>query len=220
MGGGAAGRERMRTMAGDELSGTGASRLEVLAAIILGLATVAAGWGAYQATRWGGVQATAYTEAGLASTEAAKSFQLADAKLNLDQTLFVEWALAVDRGDDAVALYLSDDLFSFELGTALDTWLASDDDAPTPFDTEAYVLEELAEGEAFEEESILQTRRGGDANQTGDAYVLMTVILTSALFFAGISTVLKSDRVRYALLGGGAVLFVVATGTMLTFPIP
>ncbi|MDX1691194.1 MAG: hypothetical protein R3290_09260 [Acidimicrobiia bacterium] len=194
------------------------SRLEMVAAIILGLATVASAWGAYQATRWSGVQATAYTEAGLASTEAAKAYQLADSKLNLDQTLFVEWAVAVSQGDEELADYIDLSLFSPELGAAVDAWEESDE-TPTPFDTDAYVIEELDIAEEWEAESAEQNRAGRDANQTADNYVLLTVILTSALFFAGISTVLRSVRVRYALLGLGGALLVGATIVMLTFPI-
>jgi hypothetical protein len=101
----------------------------------------------------------------------------------------------------------------------LDAWLASDRDDPTPFDSEAYVLEELTFGEEFEDESEFQNRKGAEANQTGDEYILVTLILTSALFFAGISTVLKSLRVRVALLVVGAALFVGGSIGMLTFPI-
>ncbi len=202
-----------------ESTGSRSARLEMIAAIILGLATVASAWGAYQATRWSGVQATAYTEAGLASTEAGKAFQLADAKLNLDQTLFVEWAVAVTEGNDDLAAYIAEDLASAELAPALAEWLESDDDVPTPFETDAYVLEELEIGNEWEAEAEIQVERGRDANQTGDEYVLVTVILTSALFFAGISTVLRSLRVRSSLLGLGAILLVGATVVMLTFPI-
>lgn len=171
-------------------------------------------------TCWGeGVQATTLTDAGLANTEAATAFQLADSKLNLDQTLFVEWALSVNAGEDEVSDFLNTNLFSFELGTALDAWVESGSEAPTPFGTDDSLLEELAQGEAFEAESAALSRKGAEANQTGDEYVLVTVILTSALFFAGISTVLKSVRVRYAILSVGGAFFLGVAIAMATFPV-
>ena len=108
---------------------------------------------------------------------------------------------------------------SFELGEALDAWEADGFAVPTPFDTDAYVLEELAAGEDFEAESARQNEIGREANQNGDNYVLVTVLLTSALFFAGISTVLDNEKVRYALIAGGAALFVFGAVLMATFPI-
>jgi hypothetical protein len=39
-------------------------RIEFWSALLLAAATVATAYSAYQATRWGGVQATAFTEAG------------------------------------------------------------------------------------------------------------------------------------------------------------
>ncbi|NIR35276.1 MAG: hypothetical protein GWN79_03080 [Actinobacteria bacterium] len=81
------------------------------------------------------------------------------------------------------------------------------------------MLEELGIGEEWEDEAERQNTIGREANQTGDNYVLVTVILTSALFFAGISTVLDSEKVRYGLLGLAGALFVGATVVMLTFPI-
>lgn len=81
------------------------------------------------------------------------------------------------------------------------------------------MLEEFAFGEEFEDEPEFQNRKGAEANQTGDEYALITVTLTSVLFFAGISTVLKSLRVRVALLVDGVALFVGTSIGMLTFPI-
>ena len=49
--------------------------------------------------------------------------------------------------------------------------------------------------------------------------MLVTVILTSALFFAGISTVLKSVRVRYAILSVGGAFFLGVAIAMATFPV-
>ena len=44
-------------------------------------------------------------------------------------------------------------------------------------------------------------------------------ILASVLFFAGISTVLKSKRVRVVLLGGGLALWIGSMIYMVTLPV-
>ena len=163
---------------------------------------------------------TSFSQATLESSDAAKAFQLADAKINLDRTLFVEWALAQDGGEDDTAIYLEQELFSFELGTAFDEWVdMGDGRPPTPFDLESYVIEEIAVGEAADEAANTLFAEATDANQTGDNYVLVTVILASALFFAGISTVLAHERLRFVFVVAAGALLVGAVGTMLTFPI-
>ena len=55
--------------------------VEILAAAILAFATVASAWSAYQATRWNGVQAVAFAEAGAARVESVRASDLADTEL-------------------------------------------------------------------------------------------------------------------------------------------
>ena len=47
--------------------------IELGAALLLALTTIMAAWTAYQATRWVGVQANAFSSAGAARTEAAQA---------------------------------------------------------------------------------------------------------------------------------------------------
>ena len=49
--------------------------------------------------------------------------------------------------------------------------------------------------------------------------MLVSTILASVLFFAGISTVLQTNRVKRVLLGGGAVLWIAAAIYIATLPI-
>ena len=47
-------------------------RVEIVAAILLALATVLSAWGAYQATRWSGQQADAYAESAALRASASR----------------------------------------------------------------------------------------------------------------------------------------------------
>jgi hypothetical protein len=49
------------------------SRVELIAAIMLSIATVVTAWSAYQATRWSGDQAENYTSASATRTESVRS---------------------------------------------------------------------------------------------------------------------------------------------------
>lgn len=49
-------------------------RLEIAAAVLLALATIASAWSAYQASRWNGEQALGYSRAGADRVESSRAF--------------------------------------------------------------------------------------------------------------------------------------------------
>jgi hypothetical protein len=55
--------------------------------------------------------------------------------------------------------------------------------------------------------------------ERADRYALCVVLFASALFFAGISTRLRSDRHRAIVLGFGCAFFVLGVGWIVTFPV-
>jgi hypothetical protein len=195
-------------------------RLGVVAAVLLGLATVATAWSAYQANRWNGVMTSNFNESVRLSTDAGKLYQEGDAINTLDANLFAEWALATTADNAEAADYLAENLFSEGLIDALEAWQAAGADAPpSPFDLDEYVVPQWDAGDALEIESQAATDLADDANQTGDDYVLVTVLLAVVLFTAGIAATLESVRLKAAFLVSGGVVFVVAAGLLLTYPV-
>jgi hypothetical protein len=85
-------------------------------------------------------------------------------------------------------------------------------------DDEGYYQAHLGEGIAEEQKARARFLEGQEFNKTGDKYSLVGVILTIALFFAGISLVFKSE-VRWKLFYMGGVVFVVGLLYMLTLPL-
>ena len=59
----------------------------------------------------------------------------------------------------------------------------------------------------------------GVADQRSDSYVLAVVLFAASLFFAGISTKLRSLRQREVLLALGYVIFVCTAAWIATFPV-
>lgn len=204
---------------GDAEERTG-QRLGVVAALLLGLATVATAWAAYQANLWNGVMSTEFNESVRLSTDAGKLYQEGDAISTLDGNLFVEWALATTEGNAAAADYIADTLFSEPMVEAVAEWTAAGADAPgSPFDLDGYAQPQWAEGDALEAESQAATERAQEANQNADDYVLVTVLLAVVLFTAGIAATLDAVRLKAAFLASGAVVFVVSVGLLLTHPV-
>jgi len=215
-------------------------RVELVATVLLALATVVTAWSAFQSTKWSGVQANSYAAAGAARAESTRASTEAGELMTLDVTACASWIDAVasepragkssglgdDGSYDPVDGTQSEFLYTRfrpEMVPAFDAWLATDplhdDDAPrTPFLMPTYRLDaqERADAELDRAESLSATARR--ANQNGDNYVLTSILFASVALFAALSTKLVHRTARRGLLGLAAVLFVVSTVVVLSFP--
>jgi hypothetical protein len=121
-------------------------RLELVATVLLALATVATAWSGYQASRWNGEQAKAFSRAGAARIESTKAAGRADAQTQIDAATFTQWVDAYAQEEAELAgVYFK--RFRSEFQPAMDAWIATrplrNADAPlTPFAMRAtnYVL--------------------------------------------------------------------------------
>jgi len=197
--------------------------VELLAAAILALATIASAWSAYQATRWGGVQAEAYAQAGAARAESVRASDLADANVTVDVEYFAIWLDEAGQGGDERVVALLERAFRPEFELAFEAWLATDplvnqDGPATPFEMEEYVLAAAQQAEELRTEAEDAAGVAAEANQTGDNYVLTTVLFASVLFFAGISSKFSGRWVRIALVTVGFLAFAAGSLVLVTFP--
>ena len=113
--------------------------------------------------------------------------------------------------------------FRPEFKVAVDAWLQTrpgiDPDAPpTPFVMPEYELEADERSADLEREAEAFAADARQANQRSDNYVLMTIMLATVLFCAGISSKMDTARARLLLLGVGLTLLVVSIGIVASFP--
>lgn len=198
-------------------------RLELIAAVVLSVATVLTAWSAFQANKWGGEMSLQFSSANAARTFSVQQANTAAAQTTVDVGLFVEYAAAVSAGDDDLALFL-ERRFRPEFVPAFEAWLAEDPlDDPTapasPFVMDEYVLEANAEAARLVAEADEAGDTARQANQRGDNYVLLTVLFASVLFFIGVSTKAERIGVRTALTGLAVVLLLAGAVVMATFPV-
>ena len=69
-------------------------RIEIVATVLLALATVATAWSGYQASRWNGEQAKAFSRGAAARIESTKAANLANAQTQIDVATFTQWVNA------------------------------------------------------------------------------------------------------------------------------
>ena len=198
-------------------------RLEVVATVLLSLATVATAWSGYQASRWNGEQAKSFSRANAARVESTKAADLANAQTQIDVATFTQWvnAYALDQTELADFYFAR---FRPEFKPAVDAWVATrprrNPDAPlTPFAMPEYELASRAESERLQAEAEEQAATARENVQRATNYVLCVVLFAAVLFFAGISTKLDTPVLRRILLGFGFAVFVGTVVWLATFPV-
>ncbi|MGH7358853.1 MAG: hypothetical protein ACRDWD_11585 [Acidimicrobiia bacterium] len=196
--------------------------LELAAAILMALATVAIAWSGYQAARWSGLQAQRDAEANAARAEANDARTLAAEQRLEDLTNFNRW-LELSTEGNVVLASLYEARFRREFRPAFDAWLAEDPlldptATPSPLREDEYQLAANDEAERREDAAAESFDEGREATENGDHYVFTTVFLAAVLFFAGISLRFNWMPMRIAILVLAAVFF--GAGLVQLFSLP
>ena len=201
----------------------GRDRLELVAALLLAIATVATAWSGYQSTRWNGEQAKAAARANALRIESAKAAGLANTQTEVDVATFTQWINAyAPKQTELTDFYFK--RFREEFRPAVNAWVATrplkNPNAPlTPFAMPQYKLAARAEAERLDAQAEVSAAQARRNIQRASNYVLGVVLFASALFFAGMSTKLTSPRVRVAMLAIGCAVFVCTAVWIATSPV-
>ena len=193
--------------------------LAIVAAVLLGFATVASAWAAYQAARWSGLMAINFNEGIVLNGDAGKAYAEGDATYNLDQSMFIEWITAIQSENVELAEYYQQTLFTDELTVAVQAWADQAEGPDSPFVMEEYRVPGWEQGDVLYDEAVAKFDQAKDDNQRSDNYVLVTVIFASVLFFAGLSGTIEVLAARLILLGIGGALFIAAAIAMAGMPV-
>jgi hypothetical protein len=211
-------------------------RFELIEAILLSLAAVLTAWAGFQATKWSGEQANSYSEAAASRVNATQASDLANEERLADLVTFTEWLAAAERegllleGSDGTYTPDPDQLSGFiyqrfrpEFAVAVDAWLETSpweptEDPTTPFQVPEYTSAAADDAERLEDEADRKAEDAREANDISDRYVLVTIMLASVLFFAGIGSKMDTFKARMVMLGVGGTLLVVSTVIVVSFP--
>jgi hypothetical protein len=113
--------------------------------------------------------------------------------------------------------------FRPEFRPAFAAWLATSpktnpDAPPTPFAMPEYRLATAQQAARLNTLAGVNADSAGEANQRADDYILAVVLFAISLFFAGVSTKVRSLRQQEALLVIGGLLFVGTAVWLATLP--
>ncbi|WP_370288061.1 hypothetical protein [Nocardioides sp.] len=186
------------------------NKLQIVAALLLGLAATFTALSAYNAALKDGEALQGYTNSTRTLNDANAFYAQGNTTAAQDQQLFVAYATATQEGNADLSEYLTT-LMSENLQAAVDWWQNSDE-AITPFDTDAednpYAIEDFATAAGLEEDAKKFYADGAAADDNGDKYELSTVLMALTLFFGGISTLFSRRKVAVSLLALGTVTLV------------
>jgi hypothetical protein len=197
--------------------------VELVATVLLALATVATAWSGYQANRWNGEQAKAGARVNALRIKSATASGLANAQTQIDVATFTQWVNAYALKQTELADFYFR-RFRLEFKPAVNAWIATkplkNPDAPlTPFAMPQYKLAARADAARLDAEAEIFATKVRQDIQRSSNYVLGVVLFASALFFAGMSTKLSAPRLRIALLSIGCLVFLGTLVWIATSPI-
>lgn len=219
--------------------GMSKERAELISTIIIAIAAILVAWTAFQAGKWGGVQAVSFSEAGAARTESTRFDTAAGQQTQIDIALFTQWIDAIydetERGvaviDDGVYVEIDGTRSNFlfdrmraEFKPAFEAWLAEDPvnnaDAPkSPFTMDEYVLEARVEADRLASQADESAADARAANQVGDTYTLTTVLFAAVLFFGGVASKLERQLARSLALAAALIFVIVGVLTLANLPV-
>ncbi|HEY8167187.1 MAG TPA: hypothetical protein VIF84_00595 [Candidatus Limnocylindrales bacterium] len=198
-------------------------RVEIVAAVLLALATVLSAWGAYQATRWSGEQADAYAESGALRAASGRQASIAARNVQVDVSTFLAWAQAKATDDERLATFV-ETRFRNEFRVPFEAWL---NEAPpdaeglpsgTPFERADYLLDAQVQADALAAQADAALDEARYDNQISDNFVLTAVLFASVLFFAGTAAKFRPQWIRWLMIGVAVVVFFM--GIVIEFTLP
>jgi hypothetical protein len=196
--------------------------LEIVAALVMSLATLGIAWSGYQAARWSGLQSQRYAQANTARALANRNGNLATQQRIQDLLNFNRWLEASTEGNSQLAdLYAR--RFRDEFRPAFEAWLAQDplhnvNATASPLNMPQYRPADLEKSNALEKVADERFTQGKDATEHADDYVFITVFFAAVLFFAGMSLRFAWARMRILVLAFGVVLLAYGGTRLLALP--
>src|SRR5215204_4895567 len=161
-------------------------------ALLLSLVTIAAAWSGYAAAKWNTESRLELAQAATLRNLATRADLSALSTRNFDSSTFNAW-IATDPFNNPKA-------------------------PPGPSYMPQYKLADQAKAEALDREAVEASAAGNHAGVVGDDYIRITVFLAAVLFLVGIGSTFKLHTIRFALIGIGSLLLVLATVLILQQP--
>jgi hypothetical protein len=196
--------------------------LEVLAVMLLGVATVGSAWCGYQASKWNGQESELARESSDLLVDSTRLFTLATQAVAYDASLVTQYAQAYQEENTILMEFYRASLMRPAFLPVIDAWEAEVRAGRAPanlLSDEAYLDAQYADFQATQAEAQAASAAGQEAGDNADAYVLTTLMFAVALFFAGVTSSFRFRSVRIVLLIGAVLAIALAAARLVDVPI-
>ena len=187
----------------DEHTAGGSRLLEIIAVLLLGITTVGTAWCGYQSSQWNGAQSDLARQSSDQRVEASRLFGVATQKIAYDANILGRYAEAEQAGNTALAQFYRTNLVRPAFLPLLDQWEAQLRAGHTPtnlFEDPTYLNSQFSDYQKAVDQSEAFTQASQEAGANANAYVITTILLAVALFFAGITSSFRFLPARAFLL--------------------
>jgi len=196
---------------------------EPIGLLLLSLATVGTAWCSFQAASWQSVVQRFMSQSATSEHRAVASELKASQLLVLDVMLFSEYINARESSNEKMASFYAT-RFRGETKDAFNAWMAfkpfeNTNAPPHPFVPSLYKPKLLTDAAEAQAESDRLWEQAANAGRAARNYVLITVLLASALFCGGTASRFDSAWIRRTVLTVGLSAFGVAAVRLLALPI-
>lgn len=187
-------------------------RIEVVIAILLGVAAILTAWSTFQSSQLAGSVAKEYSKGIHAADAASQKYNDATAIEIADEGIFLEYTKALHSGEQELATYIHSSLMTPELASVIDWWEAQPTSSgiATPFTSKnpnwgnpqfvaAQQLDAESEAHFFEADRI---------DALGVAFDILSIIIAIGLFLFGVASLVRQERIKVGLGIVGAVILV------------
>jgi hypothetical protein len=199
------------------------SMLEMLAVLLLGLATVATAWSGYQSSQWSGNETTEARNATNQRIESSRLFSLASQKVAYDAGIVAQYAQAAANEQTKLMAFIRANLVRPEFLPTLDAWEAAvkagGGQAANLFTNTEYLNAQFKPSKDAQAIGDAASLRSEEASKHSSDYILITLVTATALFFAGVTTSFKSPLARLLLLAIAGLTLAYAASRLVSLPV-
>jgi hypothetical protein len=174
--------------------------LEVLSVLLLALATVGSAWCAYQASQWNGEEASEARDSTDDRVEASRLFSLGIQKISYDAAIVAQYAEAYAAGNEQLMAFYRERLVRPDFLSVIESLEQGTFEGGNLLENQEYTQAQLGSYNDTIARAEAATERSQVAGENADDYVVLTLVLASALFFAGVTSSFRMRALRIALL--------------------
>jgi len=204
--------------AGDDRHYVWRFRLELVIAVLLGLAAIVGALAAYFGHVAEGHAVKRYNEAVRTSNDSSLFYNQGNQRLVQYESIFQEYAKDAYQGsktgDFTFAVYIQSQLMDDRLSKMVTWWTTGGRTKKyhSPFVEQDpyYVIPEFAKGRQLDKQTAQLFEDGKHDENRSNRYTLVEVLIASALFLYGIASVTRGYAIKLGFLGLGLVLFVLS----------